>query len=94
MTIWTVVKFADGKALVEGLRDKQKIFIYGLPAGAHYEVSEINLPGGFTQTSPAEEGQPVAASGITGPIENSIFVNAYAADMGDAALPIRGTKGS
>lgn len=62
------------------LKAGESIYIYGLPDGASYEVTEQNIPSGFTQTS--AEG---AQGDITGGEEKSAeFLNTYSASLPDS----------
>lgn len=62
------------------LKAGESIYIYGLPDGASYEVTEQNIPAGFTQTS--AEG---AQGDITGGEEKSAeFLNTYSASLPDS----------
>ena len=86
---------ASGKA-THTLKHGETLQVYGLSAGWDYTVSEINLPGGFTQTAPVDnDGNPVVATGtlVAGETATASFTNKYSATGTlDGAANLVGSK--
>ena len=79
------------------LKNGQSLKVTGLDAGLTYQVTEINLPAGFTQTAPAgSDGKAGTAGGTVqaGEEQTAVFTNHYAIGEKQVSLVDLGLKGT
>lgn len=81
------LKFADGVATCM-LHPGEALYVYGLNAGAAYEVTEQNIPDGFTQGETKGNTGKLAANVVSA----ATFVNNYSAAPTESAAMFSGTK--